>query len=123
MRRLQPLSTLALAMTLAGCSESQPPSWRLRSSTSIALTADGSTLWVASPDDDRVVAIDPETLLERRVVPIVGGPASVAVGPEGRLVVARSLGSSVAVIDGEAVRDIPVPCGGLSAVIWPGETA
>lgn len=87
------------------------------------MSADGATLWLASPDDDRVVALDPETLEERRFVALPDGPAGIAIGPDGRLLVTLSRGAAVAVIDGETIRPWPLPCGGPAAVIWPGETA
>lgn len=117
MRRLAPL------LALAACAEPPPAPWPATASGTIALTADEGALYLASPDDDRVVEIDPETLTERRHVALDGGPAAVAIGPDGRLLAPLGRAAAVAVIDGEAVDRIALPCGGPAAAVWPGETA
>lgn len=118
------MRALALvALWLAGCDGPQLTPWWATHSSTIALSGDGEALWLASPDDDRVVSISPETLAVRREVALRDGPAALAVGPDGRVIATLSRGAAVAVIEGDAVRELPIPCGGPAAVVWPGETA
>lgn len=113
----------ALVAGLAACDGPPPAPWTPQRSSTLALSADEQALWLASPDDDRLVEIDPETLEQRRFIALADGPAALAIGPGGRILVALSRGAAVALIDGERARLIPIPCGGPAAVIWPGEAA
>lgn len=107
---------LALAAALAvGCAE--PASFAAGSST-IVRAGDG-TLWLTSPDDDAVVAIDPVSLEEVTRVAVEGGPEQLAF-VDGRLVVTLGLATEIAIVDGDDVTRVPVPCGGTRAVVADG---
>ena len=115
------LACLLAAVGLAGpaCanddSSSPPPGI---ASSSIVSTADGSRLWIASPDDDAVVAVDPATLEVVEMVPIAGAPDEVAIAG-GEVVVTLSLAPEVALVDTATagVVRVRVPCGGTGAVV------
>lgn len=107
---------LALAL-LAGCA-TEPAGFAASSST-IVRTADGATLWVTSPDDDALVAIDAVSLEETRRIAIAGGPEQVALVGEA-LVVTLSRASEVVWIKQDSLTRLPVPCGGTRAVVADG---
>jgi mono/diheme cytochrome c family protein/DNA-binding beta-propeller fold protein YncE len=94
-----------------------------RSST-IALDATGGSLWLTSPDDDRIVAVDPTSLEVRREVEVEGQPQELAWSGD-LLVVTGAQRTSLAVVptggagDGGAgaVGAIEVPCGGTRGVV------
>lgn len=115
---------LALTLALAGCATDDAPQatpWTPAASSSLALTRGG--LWVASPDDDRLVLVDPDTLAVMRHVEIPGGPVGVA-PVAGRLAVALSRGADAAWVDADGAIDrAPLPCGGIGAVVAAGDTA
>lgn len=105
-----------LALCLVGCAP-EPAGFVARSST-IVQAPDG-TLWLTSPDDDALVAVDPVRLEEQARVAIGGEPAEVAIVGEA-LVVTLARAAEVAwVVDG-VVRLVPVPCGGTRAVVPDG---
>ncbi len=90
-----------------------------RSST-IALSADGRSLWLTSPDDDRLVQVDAETLEVEAQVPLDGEPDQLTRAGD-RIVVTGAQRTSVAIveIDPPAARpsSVEVPCGGTKAVV------
>lgn len=91
-----------------------------RSST-IAWSGDGATLWVTSPDDDQVVAIDPSTLEVVDQIEVPGQPRELTVlGPE--LVVTAAQSTDLAIVDPDArpedaVALVRLPCGGTRSVV------
>lgn len=112
------LSCLALAT--AACSDSTTTDRRAASS-SIALDEAAGRLWLTSPDDDAVVAVDLASLEVVSRIDVRGAPEQLALAA-GYLVVTRTQSSSVAVIDlaAGAVHDVPTPCGGTGAVAMAG---
>lgn len=68
-----------------------------RSST-IAWAADGEHLWLTSPDDDRVVEVDADTLATGRQIAVEGQPQELAVLDD-RLLVTGAQRTSLAVVD------------------------
>ncbi len=90
-----------------------------RSST-LAWSADRTGLWLTSPDDDRVLELDPTTLAVRRRVSVVGQPAELTVSGD-ELLVTASQSTRLTVIhlgsDRAAPRAIPLPCGGSHSVV------
>lgn len=90
------------------------------SSSTIVLAPDERAVWVASPDDDAIVELDPETLTEQGRVAIEGGPEQLAF-VDGSIVVSLSRASDVGVVlRDRSVRRLPVPCGGTRAVVADG---
>jgi DNA-binding beta-propeller fold protein YncE len=63
---------------------------------------DGRTLWLTSRVDSRVTAVDPATLLPRRVYDIPGGPDDLAFDPEGRVWMTLRWAARVGVLDPES---------------------
>jgi DNA-binding beta-propeller fold protein YncE/mono/diheme cytochrome c family protein len=105
---------------------------RSRSST-IALDASGSALWVTSPDDDQVVEVDPATLEVRRRLPVEGRPQELVVDGEVLLVTGAQRTSLAVVATGSggdggggggggaaASAAIDLPCGGSRSVVTVG---
>jgi hypothetical protein len=92
-----------------------------RSST-LLLNSDESSLWVVSPDDDRVIELDPNTLAMRRTLSVSGAPGAIAWAGD-RLVVSRSLAPSIGVIDVSTggLTEVAIPCSGASGVVTNGE--
>lgn len=90
-----------------------------RSST-IAWADSGRSLWVTSPDDDRVVEVDPGSLEVRQQVEVGGQPRELTVLGD-RLVVTGAQSTDVAIVDvgrgTPGVRTVPVPCGGTRGVV------
>lgn len=105
-----------------------------RSST-IAWSGDGRHLWVTSPDDDHVVAVDARTLEAVGSVAVAGQPAELTVVGD-RVVVTGAQRTSLAVLDDDPtavaegaagatseVAELPVPCGAPRSVVGvPGGT-
>ena len=121
MKRGALLIALLIALPLGCAPDAAPPPWIPAASSSLALTADG--LWVASPDDDRLVLVDPDTLAVVRHVELAGGPVGVTVVGD-RLAVALSRGTEAAFVDPDgAVERAPLPCGGIGAVVALGDAA
>ncbi|MEZ4250151.1 MAG: hypothetical protein R3B99_18115 [Polyangiales bacterium] len=76
----------------------------------------GDTLFVASPDDDALVLLDPTTLAERSRLVVEGAPSKLtAVGDA--LVVGLAERAAVAWVRGSDVTYVDVPCGGTGAAI------
>jgi mono/diheme cytochrome c family protein len=90
-----------------------------RSST-IAWSADERTLWVTSPDDDQLVAVDPGSLDVDRTIELAGQPRELTVLGDLALVTAGQR-ADLAVVDlGPArgsVERVPLPCGGSAGVV------
>lgn len=98
-----------------------------RSST-IAWSGDGRHLWVTSPDDDRVVAVDARTLEVVGSVAVAGQPAELAVVGD-RVVVTGAQRTSLAVLADDpaaagpsggtavAVEEVALPCGAPRSVV------
>lgn len=100
--------TALAALTLAGCTVATQPD-----ASTILLSADAETLYVTSPDDDVIVALDPDTLEERDRWAIAGEPELMAWDPGGRLVVTLTGAPAVARLDPASGRwsTHGVPCG------------
>lgn len=109
----------------AGCSDPGPSAGSPAGASTLVLDESARRLWLASPDDDEVVAVDLDSLevVERLDVP--GAPEQVARVGE-LLVVTRTQSASVAVVATSGgtgavrVRDVPTPCGGTRAVVGAG---
>jgi len=93
-----------------------------RSST-IAWSTGGDRLWLTSPDDDRVVEADPETLEPVRQIPVGGQPRELTVLGD-RLVVTAAQSANLTVLDGRnrggggaGPTEIAIPCGGSRSVV------
>lgn len=97
-----------------------------RSST-IAWSGDGRHLWVTSPDDDRVVAVDARTLEAVGSVAVSGQPAELAVVGD-QVVVTGAQRTSLAVLaddpaeaaaapGGATAEDVALPCGAPRSVV------
>lgn len=110
------VAALGLALALSSCD----PGAAYRSASS-TLWLDADTLYVTSPDDDAVVALDAITLEERWRVEVAGAPAQLA-QVEGSLLVTLASAAEVAWIDlgTREVRRSPVPCGGTRAAVADG---
>lgn len=96
---------------VVGCRGVPPPpavgAWNARSGP-VALTHDGAALWVVNPDADSVTRVDLAALTADAPLPVAAEPGSVAVGPDGRVVVAgRAAGALTLWRDGVR-RDLPV---------------
>ncbi|MGE3634134.1 MAG: hypothetical protein AB7P00_29815, partial [Sandaracinaceae bacterium] len=117
-RPVSPVGAIALGVSaLVGCTS--PP--HRASASSIVLDPSGDAVYVASPDDDAVVAIDARTLEERWRVSVVGAPTQLAI-VGGELLVSLDLANKVAWVDlgDRSVRRSTVPCGGTRAVVADG---
>jgi hypothetical protein len=98
-----------------------------RSST-IAWSGDGEHLWVTSPDDDQVVAVDADSLEVVGSVDVSGQPQQLAV-VGGRVVVTGAQRTSLAVVtdaptspSAATIAEVPVPCGAPRSVVGlPGD--
>lgn len=101
-----------------------------RSST-IALGPGGRTLWVTSPDDDRVVEVDRSSLATRRQVAVPGQPQELTLH-RGDLLITGSQSTDLTLgglpggggagggdSQGSSpqVEQVPIPCGGSRSVI------
>ncbi|MCB1040865.1 MAG: hypothetical protein KDA94_15245 [Acidimicrobiales bacterium] len=89
-----------------------------RSST-IALAPGGRSLWLTSPDDDRIVEVSATDLHVLRQVPVDGQPTELT-RVDDDLVVTGAQRTSIALVSvgGDAkVTSIPLPCGGTRAVV------
>lgn len=109
-----------LVLGLVGCGAVEDESIASTApSVSASIVLVGDVLWVASPDDDAIVAVDSASLAEISRIAVGGAPSSVALAPDGGLVVATGLDSSVVVVDPGtgSVRPVTVPCGGLRGVV------
>ncbi|MBX3274894.1 MAG: c-type cytochrome [Sandaracinaceae bacterium] len=109
------MGAILAALALASCA-GEPP--YATSSSTLARSSDG-TIWLASPDDDALVGIDPDTLSERARIAIEGGPEGVAAVGQA-LVVTLGRAAEVAWVEGDAVTRLAVPCGGTRAVVADG---
>lgn len=115
-----------LALLLSACGAPRPeasgPTDHDR--TLVVHPADGR-LWVTSPDDDAVVALDPRTLVERTRIPVAGAPSRLAIRADGRLAVTLAQATEIALVDPAtgAVERRPVPCGGTRGVLARGDGA
>ncbi|MFT7623385.1 MAG: DNA-binding beta-propeller fold protein YncE/mono/diheme cytochrome c family protein [Myxococcota bacterium] len=81
--------------------------------------ADGR-LWVASPDDDAVVLLDPDSLEEVGRFAVPGQPEQLIVAA-GKAVVSALRSRQVTVIHDGSATSIPVPCGGTRGLVALGE--
>jgi DNA-binding beta-propeller fold protein YncE len=98
-----------------------------RSST-IARSVDGRSLWVTSPDDDRLLEVDPSSLEVVQAIDVPGQPRELTVIGE-RVLVTGAQSTALAVVDPEGpggdaqqpgepdVGSIPLPCGGSRGVV------
>lgn len=73
---------------------------RVASSAPLALAPAGDELWVVQPDADTVAVIDTATDARLEALTIEGSPRSIAITPDGELVlVAAATGNSITVIE------------------------
>lgn len=90
-----------------------------RSST-IALAADGDSLWLTSPDDDQVVQVDRTTLEPVQRLEVDGQPSELTLLGD-RLLATGAQRTSLAVLDlassPPAAASVELPCGGPRAVV------
>jgi mono/diheme cytochrome c family protein len=105
---------LALVVAVAACATAPPEDERSgTTASSLAFGPDGR-LWVASPDDDALVGVNPQTLAVERSVAVPGEPSRVlAVGDLMAVVGERSADLTLV---GETTRTIPLPCGGATGL-------
>lgn len=83
-----------------------------RSSSAIALTADGTTLLAVNPDSNSLTLVDAETLQASAEIPVGRDPRTVAVDDAGRwAVTANRAAGTVSIVDvtaGQRVADVAV---------------
>lgn len=91
-----------------------------RSRSSTIAIADDATVWLTSPDDDQLVAVDPETLAVLDRVEVSAQPQELTIlGDRAVVTSARAAELTVAELDGAAVAQataVAVPCGGTRGV-------
>jgi len=104
-----------LALVLLGCADVGGFS---AASSTVARGPDG-LLWLTSPDDDAVIALDPESLEEQTRIEVAGAPEQLAVVGDA-LLVTLAQASELAWIEAGAAVRAPVPCGGSAAVVPDG---
>lgn len=128
---LQPAATACVclaALALMACEPrpqvAPPVPWQPSFASSLALDQARGRLWLASPDDDQVVALDPDTLEVIERVSIEGRPVSVFVLGDG-LLVALADRAAIARVEPDLtlIVTVPVPCGGTAAVVAPNTSA
>lgn len=104
-RLLRLLAGVAL-MLLTGCGSDAPEDVGARWSSTIVLSADGTTLYVANPDSGSVSAADVGDGVLRWEVPVGEGPTTLSLDPAGERVYVAVAGSdSVVALDaGSGVR-------------------
>jgi cytochrome c553 len=89
------------------------------------LDTHGATLWLTSPDDGELVALDALSLEVKQRVALGGAPEQLARSHRW-LVVSRAQASEVAIVDTSttppAVQNVELPCGGSRAVVAWGES-
>ncbi len=103
---------LALALSCVATPERVP----VTASGSLVWSPDRRTLWVTSPDDDQLLAVDPTTLTITQSIPVPGGPAAVALVGD-VVVVARTRRPALTLVRGDDVSELALPCGGSRAVV------
>jgi|GEM_PF-1650426 len=108
--RIGALFAMFGSFTVTSCSHEATPAETSQSST-IALDAPTNRLWITSPDDGALVAIDAETLEERSRI-LLGGEPEQLLLVDGLVAVTLGRASSVALVDATsgAVRHVTVPC-------------
>jgi mono/diheme cytochrome c family protein len=103
---------LACVAALVGCRADVGPPTPAAGATSrsgpIALALDGRTLWVVNPDADSVTRVDTVRGRADPPLPVGREPWSVAVGPDGRVVVANRGSGDLTVWRGGVRSDLPV---------------
>ena len=117
------LVALAVAGALGGaaCRTGTPPApadgLAAARSGPIALTRDGRALWVVNPDADSVTRVDLVAGEADAPLPVAAEPWSVAVGHDGRVVVAGRAAGALTVWHEGARRDLPVGAEPASLVL------
>lgn len=103
---------LGLLLVLTGCNPpSSPqgvPDGLASVSSPIALSPDGQTLWVVNPDADSVTAVDVQSLTAGVPVPVGREPWSIAIAPDGLVVVMNRLDGSLSLLEQGKRTDILV---------------
>lgn len=103
-----------LAAVLSACRSTQTPESlgvATARSTPIALSPDGRSLWVVNPDADSVTRVDTETLIAAAPIAVGAEPWSVAIAPDGLVVVANRADGSLSLIDTGNAQVTQVPIG------------
>lgn len=148
-RCLAPILAGVIALTLLACDEARVrPAWTPAASSTLALAPDEATLWLASPDDGRVVQIAADDLTALAWAEVGDAPAGVAwvtwdgtdngtvdgtvdgtadltdrLPPGRALAVALAQGHHALFLTPDGIRRVPVPCGGLGVVVALGDAA
>ena len=107
---------LALAL-LAACAPATEPAATSGASTTIALAR--GAVWITSPDDDRVVLLDPDSLAEIDAHDAIPGASHLASDGE-TVVVTEGLGTGLHAFPGGRFE---LPCGGPRGVGLEGRVA
>ena len=112
------VGTVSGALAQENAFQGRPPAAPKRSSSAIAITADGATLLVVNPDSNSLSLVDLGTLPPLTEVPVGVDPRTVAVDDAGAWAYVANRGSdSVSVVDltaREAITEVAVgdrPCG------------
>lgn len=98
---LAPLLLMAVVVLAVGCRSAQAPQpvgMATARSGPLALSPDGRSLWVVNPDAGSVTRVDTGTLVADAPIPVGEEPWSVAVAPDGTVVVADRAAGRLAVI-------------------------
>jgi DNA-binding beta-propeller fold protein YncE len=114
--RLIPPALLSLAVGLPACRGSAPLETAEvgRSAGSLAVSADGSRLYLADEDNDALVVVDPSRDAERVVarMAVGDGPQKVLVAPDGRVFTANRYDRTVSLVDPSGARaTVSIPVG------------
>ena len=117
------VGTTLLLMT-CGClapeyTEPQPPGVTSSAGSTIAYEAANGRVWLTSPDDDRVVALDAESLQQVLTYDVTDEPSHLAI-LNGALIVTATHDSRVWLLPpaSEQPLTIETPCGATRGVAW-----
>ena len=104
------IAWLCLVLLLAACTWAPPavPDGLPSSSSPVALSQDGSWLWVVNPDHDSVTRVPTDSLDPGVPVPVGREPWAVAVAPDGSAVVLNRRDGSLSLVRGTQVTTFPV---------------
>lgn len=118
---MKPRALLPLALLACTAPDAHPGA----TSSTIAPSADGRSLWITSPDDGRVVEVDPDTLALRRSLS-VRADASAVTWLGATLVVASARSPAVTLREvgaPDAALEVSLPCSGATALVrWDDRT-
>ncbi len=109
-------AALAVLALLRCASEPAAAVVDVSASSSIARSADGASLWVTSPDDDRVLRVDADTLAVRETFAVPGAPSALVLVGDAVVVALDRRAAGVVMRAGD-MSAVPIPCGGSQAVV------